>query len=140
MSSSLWLNITCINLFPVYRKIRIWSLSTNSLYPAIVSDMSEVGLSCAYASMHKTVMVGTRRGHVDVYKIHLPPPKLVNLCRLVINKSVIKPDRDFNLPKELKSFLFYDNIRTNSVAGSKQATTRGHSLIVQNMPMKTTIA
>ncbi len=109
-------------------------MSTNAIVPVAVTEMTEVGLSCAYSSTHKTVIVGTRRGHVDVYKVHLPPPKLVNLCRLVINKSITsmpQADCELDLPTELKSFLLYNNIRTYSSVSQ----TRKNSMLLENMPI-----
>lgn len=94
------------------KKIRIWSMTSRTIFPIAVGEMRDIGLSCAYSSSNRTIMVGTRYGYVDTYKTHdVNIPKLVDLCKKIVNKRIIQPVTELDLPNELKKFLTYDNIR-----------------------------
>ena len=57
----------------------------------------------------------TKNGQVDVYKVPLIIPKLVDICRKIVNQIIDQPVYELNLPKELKKFLLYDDIRDDSI-------------------------
>lgn len=119
------------------KKIRVWSLSTRSALPTAVGDMNEIGLSCAYLSQNRCIIVGNRNGHVDLYKTQLVLPRLVDICRKSVNKQLIKPASQLNLPNELKKFLLYDDIRDdlhknpNKQSSFMQSMTSGSNLVLQ---------
>lgn len=100
------------------KKIRMWSLSSRSPYPIVAGEMKDIGVSCAYSSLTRTVVVGTRTGHLDLYKTPVNAPKLTDLCRKVVNRHISQPVSELHLPKELKKFLSYDEIRDNSVGST----------------------
>lgn len=92
------------------KKIRVWSLASRRVTPIAVGEMSGLGQSCTYSSTHRTIMVGTKTGHVDVYKYNSTTPRLVDLCRKVINLQISQPASELHLPKELISFISYNDI------------------------------
>jgi len=122
------------------KKIRVWSMSAKSAGPIAVGEMNETGLSCAYSSLYKTIVVGTRSGHLDVYKPNVGVAKLIDLCRKVVNRQIIQPVSELHLPKELKKFLSYDDIRDESAPKSQERASpisphNGQNLLVQGISL-----
>jgi hypothetical protein len=54
-------------------------------------------------------------------------PKLVDICRKVVNQILNQPVYELNLPKELKKFLVYDDIRDEAIASSGSPQQINHS-------------
>jgi len=93
------------------KKLRIWSLCSRSIHPVAEATQTK-GICCAYSSDSKTIMIGTKNGHVDIYEAPIMIQRLVDICRKVVNQYV---DHELIsklvLPSELKHFLLYDDIR-----------------------------
>lgn len=117
------------------KQIRVWSLSARSINPIASGEMSEIGVSCAYSSIYKTIVVGTKTGHLDVYRPHVGVAKLIDLCRKVVNRQIVQPVSELHLPKELKNFLSYDDIRDEPVKGKQAFMLPMSSLIGQGMAL-----
>jgi len=115
------------------KNIRIWSISENSVCPIAIGEMSEVGVSCAYSSIYKTIIVGTRSGHLDFYKPNVRVAKLIDLCRKIVNRQIIQPVSQLRLPNELKNFLSYDNIRDQPRINNKEHVSPAGKLNCQSL-------
>lgn len=99
-------------------KLRMWSLnsqSQNERIPVGVGYHKE-GASMAVFDGYQ-VIVGSKNGTLDVYKLPPVSLKLTELCRPIINSSAANRrqaaaaggghDHDLYLPKECKKFLSY---------------------------------
>jgi len=92
------------------------------MHPIAEATQSK-GICCAYSSDSKTIMIGTKSGHVEIYEAPVMIQRLVDICRKVVNQYV-----DHNqinklvLPNELKRFLLYDDIKDLSLQQSSTQT------------------
>ncbi len=92
--------------------------------PCIAESVECDAICCAYSSNSEFVFIGTRDGHVNVYKTPRPNvERLVDICRRIVNQLVERENIDkLNLPSDLENYLCYDDIRpikTTELKGKK---------------------
>jgi hypothetical protein len=66
----------------------------------------------------------TKNGNVDMYQLPLTVPRLVDMCRKVVNHYIDQNSiNKLQLPSELKKFILYENIREQTSAATTNKTT-----------------
>jgi WD repeat/SOCS box-containing protein 1 len=92
------------------KKIRIWSMIAKSCN-LIAEGVHKDGKVIAYSSESRKIIVGTKNGHLEVYETMVIIPRLVDICRKIVNQFIDRNSIEkLYLPSELKSFLQYENI------------------------------
>ena len=91
--------------------MRLWSVTSRT--ESLIDETSQSdGISCTYSSNGEFILIGTRNGHIDVFKAPIIVERLVDICRRIVNQLV---DHEkigmLNLPKDLEDFLSYDDIK-----------------------------
>ena len=95
----------------MWRKLRLWSLKTPK-QPCIGELNNSDSTCCTYSNDGEFVFIGTRNGHIDVYKVPVQVERLVDICRRVINQLTERENiNKLKLPKHLENFLCYDDVK-----------------------------